>query len=163
MQRSSNMDIAVRQAEKIWGNLCSYVELLPITLRYLCKIIIEILRRKCGSRLTAEKEQLIISEIIINRLILKALGQPLEYNVMMDCVVNEGYQELANYSKKILNALGTGIIFAKHVPIGEFANDFLNNSKDQVRKFVKELLDFELPKYEEDYHRRPDEDRKSVV
>lgn len=157
MKKEQYMVMAVSQSERIWNNLCSYVELVPITLRYLCKMIITILRKKCGTKLTPEKEQSIISDIIIKKLILTALDQPIEYNVVIDCVVKEDYTEIAKNSKKVLTALGGGIIFDKNVPIAKIANDFIKSEQNNVRKFVKDLLEFSLPIYEQDYVPRAEE------
>jgi len=157
MKKEQYMIAAVDQVEKIWENLCSYVELVPITLRYLCKMIITILRKKCGKKLTPEKEQSIISDIIIKKLILTALDQPIEYNVVVDCVVKENYTEIANNSKKVLIALGGGIIFDKNVPIAKIANEFIKKEQVQVKKFIKDLLEFTLPSYEENYSPKAEE------
>ncbi len=165
-ESAANIETAVRQAEKVWRNLRSYVELLPTSLRYLCRIIVAVLRKKCGSAFPQQQERCIIADIIFLKVILPAMQDPIEYNVVVDCVVSDCYQKIAANAGNILNHLILGKKFTVQDPLGKHANGFIESSqyarssdlsRDDVKTYVREVLDFDLPDCEQDYNNKTGE------
>lgn len=125
----ADMETAAKEAIKIWANLSNYVDLIPTTLRYLCKMIVFALRSKCGEEFTEENMKSIISEIIIDKVIYTALLDPIEYNVVLDCVVSDAYHRVANNVGKILRSLMTGKFLQPTDPLGMYANKFIESAQ----------------------------------
>jgi hypothetical protein len=93
------------------------------------------LRTKCGSEFTEQRERQIIADIMIVKVIVPALLDPIEYNTVVDCVVPDSYHRVANKVGHILKAvmLGTPLGNQDHIGkqdhIGMYANQFIEASK----------------------------------
>ncbi len=127
----ASLQAAVKQAERVWHNLRSYVELLPTTVRYLCKMIVAILRKKCGDAFPVKRERWVIAHILIIRVIVAAISDPIEYNAVVDCMVSDAYTRLGLNIDKVLNALIMGTPFPSHDPLATYANHFIEAAQYQ--------------------------------
>lgn len=125
----ANLETAVKESAKIWNKLKEYAELVPVTLRYFCKMVIEILRKKCGPNLTEQKERAIIADAIIMNMLMPALNDPIGYDIVMDCVVSDSYMRVSANVAKILNAIMLGYSFPKQDPLGMYANKLIESSQ----------------------------------
>ena len=155
----SSMALAAKEADLLWKSMCKYLDLMPATLRYLCKMVVQILERKSKADWGEARLRATIMNLLIGKIIIPALFEAIEYDIVDDCVMSDTYFAIASHVQKILKALLMGAPLAKQDPLAMLANPLIERSqysrqfiyRGEVKEYITKLLNFELPNYEADY------------
>lgn len=143
-----NVSLALNYSSKIWSNLKSSVENIPVNLRYLCKIIVTILDTHCENKLSAQDKTDIIMDIVFSKLIFPTLSDPVRFSAVTEVSIGDYNFELMVYVGKILRGSLLNTPIKDMEEASSMLEDFARDVREGVEKFVSKLLDFALPDYE---------------
>ena len=119
---------AVEVAKKIWANIRKIGELMPLTLRYLVKIIVLDVEKKLNAPCNESQLRQLTKNVMIEHLIFQALYNPIESDLLHDCVVPEDYSNISHRTTDVLRNLWLGKVFPPGSPLSP-ANEFIKSSQ----------------------------------
>ncbi len=79
----------VAAAWKIWDNLQRCAEFMPLTMRYLIKMVVESWETKLGKKLEDGFVRKVVGEFLVEKMLTPTLQRPFENELVDDCAVGE--------------------------------------------------------------------------
>ena len=133
-------------------NIMENIVLIPSSIKYICKII-SILIRKKFQNITKAEENAFISKFIIEKLLIPMISRPSHYALINEFIVSGNTLNNLNEMNFILQKLFSGKLFKNDIKEGSYTpfNWFLMEKMETILYFFENIIKINLPNYIDKY------------
>ena len=138
--------------EQLTEDLMKNILLLPNSIKYICKII-SILIKKKFNNITKIEENVFISKFLIGKLLIPILSFPSYNAYISDFIISRNTINNINILNKIIQKLFLGKLFSNNIEEGEYTpfNRFIIEKIEHVFNFFEKSKNVYLPNFIEKY------------
>ena len=137
---------------QLLDNLMKNILLLPNSIKYICKIISALIKKKFKN-ITKIEENAFISKFIIQKLLIPIIASPSNYALITEFVISRNTLKNIEVMNLILQKLFSGKLFLNDSKEGNYTpfNWFFMDKMEKILYFFEKIINVNLPNFIEKY------------